>query len=600
MQRSNTKIISPAIFAIILLFSVSVSAQNLLTPHPLDIRSGQAHLLNPSILSYQPSLVQVGMRVFHLGFLDESAARFRLNYVSVVLPRWLPKELAFAVHAQSLSMPIYSQSYVSFGLSRRYKNLFAVGLKAGLLSKSYDRGDFIGVDPNDPVFKNDKGRTSLDLGGGVTFWPLPSVSISLSRDHLNQPNVALGPAKFNLKGESHLALSYHFGNIQTAFITQRDGQSLRAGGFFQYDNPAWGFVRLGLDKIAMNLESRLQLYGPVSLNYSLNFPTADLRGETSGSHEFALVFELDRLSPLPKLETPPPFRYSFSAPTTFEPSAPRAYLRAENEILEITAKRLQRVIAPDVPAHALAALSSYDLGVLDTSLVSPNLSFRMTPVAEADTAVKLLGLYSTAYRYSLQQLSEDINKTTGTTATIVTNPYAKSRALGLRNYLIENTALGMSKIQIGEPNFATRLDSLRAYRRAGSATRNLVVPREEVLVLNPPAAIFHIATANFSAPPKRWQLIVEKENGAPVWKMDGEGNMPQQLVWNWRDEASKVVAPGYYRYSITWQTQNDALYSSPIGRFYVKKFQRTITIRVARKFDGLQQPADNVKMILNR
>lgn len=579
------------------IFSFSAAfAQNVLQPHPLDTQSGNAHLLNPSIISYQPSLVQVGMRVFHLGFLDESAARFRLNYISVVLPRWLPKELAFALHAQSLSMPIYSQSYVSFGLSRRYKDVLAVGLKAGVLSKSYNRGDFIDVEPNDPVFQNDNGRTAFDLGGGVTFWPLPSVSISLSRDHLNQPNVALGPQKFNLKGESHLALSYHFGNIQTAFITQRDNRNLRAGGFFQYENPAWGFVRFGLDQVAMNLESRLQLYGPVSLNYALNFPTADLRGETNGSHEFALVFQLDRLSPLPKMETPPPFRYAFSAPVNFEPSAPRAYLRAENEVLEITAKRLQRVIAPDVPTHALAALSTYDLGVLDSALVSSSLPYRATPIAEADTSVKLLGLYSSDYRYSLRQLSEDIQKTTGT-ATIVTNPYAKSRALGLRNYLAENTTPGLNKIQIGEPNFTSRLDSLRAQRRNSN---RIIVPREEVLTLNPPAAIFHIATANFAAPPKRWQLVVEKENGTPVWKMEGEGNLPQQLVWNWRDEANKVVTPGYYRYMMTWQTQNDALANSPVGRFYVKKFQRTITIRVARKFDGLQQPADDVKVILNR
>ena len=597
MQRANFKIILPTIVFVILLLSVSVSAQNLLTPHPLDARSGNAHLLNPSILSYQPSLVQVGMRVFHLGFLDASAARFRLNYVSVVLPRWLPEELAFAVHAQSLSLPIYSQSYVGFGVSRRYKNFFAVGLKAGLLSKSYDRGDFIGVNLNDPVFQNNKGRTSLDLGAGVTFWPLPAVSISLSRDHLNQPNVALGPQKFSLKGESHLALTYHFGNIQTAFITQRHNGSLRAGGFFQYDDPAWGFVRFGLDQAAMNLESRLQLYGPMSLNYALNFPTTDLRGETNGSHEFALVFELDRLSPLPKMETPPPFRYTFSAPARAETSGPRAYLRAESDVLEITAKRLQRVIAPDVPTHALAALSSADLGMLDSAAVSFNHSFNVTPVAEADTSVKLLGLYSNEYRYSLQQLSADINKTGGTTATIVTNPYAKSRALGLRNYLAENAASGLDKVQIGEPNFATRLDSLWTYRRAGN---RLIVPREEILVLNPQAAIFHIATANFSAPPKRWQLIVEKENGAPVWKMEGEGRIPQQLVWNWRDDAGKVVAPGYYRYALTWQAQNDVLFNSPAGRFYVKKFQRTITIRVARKFDGLQQPADDVKVILNR
>jgi hypothetical protein len=585
-------------FLLLLIPIFSAAAQNLLTPHPLDIRSGQAHLLNPSIISYQPSMIQVGMRVFHLGFLEESAARFRLNYVSVVLPRWLPHDLAFAAHAQSFNMPIYSQSYVSFALSRRFQNLFAVGLKAGLMSKSYDRDEFSGVDLNDPVFKNQKGFTRLDLGGGVTFWPLPAVSISLSRDHLNQPNVALGPAQFDLKGENHLALAYHFGNVQTAFVTQRDGQSLRAGGFFQYDNPAWGFLRLGIDKLAMNLESRLQLYGPVSLNYSLNYPTADLRGETSGSHEFALVFELDRLAPLPKLQTPPPFRYTFAAPAMPAPAAPRAYLRADNEVLVITAQRLQRLIAPDVPTHALAALSSYDLGVFDSSAMSKSPSFHVTPIADADTSIKLLGLYSTDYRYSLRQLSESIGKTSGATATIVANSFARARALGLRNYLTENAAPGLGKIQIGEPNFENRLDSLRAYRR--SATRNLIVPREEAVTLNPPAAVFHIAAANFSAPPQHWQLTVETEAGVMVWKMEGEGYLPQQLVWNWQDNAGKVIAPGYYRYFISWITADGATSSSPAGRFYVKKFQRTITIRVSRKFDDQQHPADEVKMILNR
>jgi hypothetical protein len=583
-------------FNLALAFS-SASAQNLLQPHPLDIYSGQAHLLNPAIINYQPSMIQAGMRVFHLGFLDDNAAQFRLNYISIVLPRWLPKELAFAAHAQSLSMPIYSQSYISLALSRRYKNLFAVGLKAGLLNKSYDQNEFNLDDADDPVFKSQKGFTRLDLGVGVTYWPLPTVSVSLSRDHLNRPNVALGQSKFKLDGETHLAMIYHFGNMQTAFVTQRDELGLRAGGFFQYENPAWGFARLGIDKIAVNLESRLHLYGPVSLNYSLNYPRTDLRGETSGSHEFALVFQLDRLSPLPKLQNPPPFRYTFEAPVAFAPSAARAHLRAENEVLEITAKRLLRVIAPDVPTHALAALSSYDLGVFDSSSVAKNLSFHVVPIAAADTSIKLLGLYSNDYRYSLRQLSENINKTPGATATIVTNPFAKSRALALRNYLAENAPLDSSKIQVGEPDFESSLDSLRAYRRAGN---RIIVPREEVLELNPEAAIFHIATANFSASPQHWQLTVEKEIGGTIWKMEGHGNIPQQLVWNWRDNSGKIVAPGYYRYSLSWLTANGTFNSSPSGRFYVKKFQRTITIRVARKFDGLQQPADDVKMILNR
>jgi hypothetical protein len=227
--------------------------------------------------------------------------------------------------------------------------------------------------------------------------------------------------------------------------------------------------------------------------------------------------------------------------------------------------------------------------------VSKNLSFDVMPVAEADTSVKLLGLYSSDYKYSLQQLSESINKTPSASATIVSNPFARSRALGLRNYLAENTALDAGRVQVGVPSFESRLDSVRAYRRASN---RIIVPREEVVVLNPQAAIFHIAAANFSAPPQHWQLLVKKESGATVWKMEGSGKIPQQLVWNWRDDAGKVVAPGYYRYSLSWLAADGELYQSPAGRFYVKKFQRTITIRVSRKFNGLTQPADDVKMIL--
>jgi hypothetical protein len=95
-------------------------------------------------------------------------------------------------------------------------------------------------------------------------------------------------------------------------------------------------------------------------------------------------------------------------------------------------------------------------------------------------------------------------------------------------------------------------------------------------------------------------LTVEKETGGMVWKMESQGNIPQQLVWDWRDQTGKVIAPGYYRYSISWLAADGTFYNSSPGRFYVKKFQRTITIRIGRKFDGLQQPADDVKMILNR
>jgi hypothetical protein len=590
MKRYIFKITWLAIFA----WLASASAQNLLQPHPLDLRSGQAHLLNPSIMSYQDNLIQLGMRFYHLGFIDGSATRFRLNYFSVVVPRWLPAELALAAHGQTLSLPLYNQSYLSVAVSRRYQRRFAVGLQAGLLSKSYDRGEFNLVDPDDPVFRNQTGFTRFDLGAGVTYWPLPMLSIALSRDHLNRPNLALGAQGFQLPGETHLALAYHFGNMQAAFIAQRSDQGFRPGGFVEMTDPDRGFLRLGFDNLGVQMEGRLLLYGPMSLNYSFNYPTADLRGETSGSHEIAFVFEFDRLSKMPKIEEAPAFRYSFTAPPTSAASAPRVFLRAESDGLEIIAKRLRRIIAPDVPAHALSALSNSDLGGMDSAFVATTLPIEFAPISNGDSSATLSGLYSRTYWHSLRQLSESLTRLPVHQTTIVTNPFSQRRAMELRNYLQQS---GPDTIQLGQPYFASRLDSLRFSRRAYN---RIIVPKEEVLVLNPQAAIFHIATANFSLPPGRWQLTVEKEFGGAVWKMEGKGRLPEQLVWNWRDNNGKLIVPGYYRYFISWQTTDGVAFKSPSRQFYVKKFQRTITINVSRKFDGLQQPADEVRMILNR
>ena len=593
--------ISKIVLRILLISSVAgsfpASAQNLLDPHPLDIRSGQAHLLNPSIASYQYSMLQVGMRFFHLGFIDGDAARFRLNYISLILPRWLPANLAFAGHAQSISMPIYSQSYVSVAVSRRFHRQVSVGLKGGLLSKSYDQSEFNLVDPDDPLFRDHRRFTRFDLGAGVTFWPSPFVSVALSRDHWNRPNVALSQPAFQLQPENHIAVAFHFGSLSTAFVTQKREQGLFVGGFVEMSDPELGFARLNVDELAVQLEGRIRVRGPLNLNYAFSYPTGDLRGETSGSHEFALVFEFDRLTRLPRLDKSPEFRYEFQASSYPEPSQARAHVRADVETLEIINQRLQRTVAADVPLHALSAIPSYDLGVLDSSFAAPKLPLYLSPIISADTTAALAGSYSNQYWHSLRQLTATMNQVSVSEAAIVASPFARPRAVSLRNYLLQNTPLGLANLQVGEPRFASRMDSLLFYR---PSSNRIIIPTEEMLVLNPSGAIFHIATANFSAPPVRWQLTVEREDGSTIWKMEGRARIPNQLVWNWRDGNDELVTPGYYRYFFSWYAADGTMHSSPARKFYVKRLQRTINIHVARKFDGLQQPADEVKMILNR
>lgn len=577
-----------------LLLTMPAFSQNLLEPKPIDLWSAHTSLSNPAAPSYQRSMLQLGMRFYHLGFVDGAASQFRLNYASLVLPHWLPKELGFAAHAQNLSLPLYNQSYFSVALSRRLSPIVAVGVKAGLFSQQYDQSEFVLIDANDPVFARSRGKTALDLGAGVTIWPLPFVSFALSRDHINQPNLALGAPAIPLKAENHLALNFHLGNVQTSFFTTRAHGEFQTGGFVEMSKPELGFARVALNQNGFQLEGRGRVYGPVSLNYTFDYPTNELSGNSLGSHEFAFVVEFDRVLRLPQIEEAPRFSYPFQAPPDFFLTAARALVKAEAEELNIIAQRIERVIAPDVPAHALAALSVYNLGTLDSTLTTSSALQPVSAVDLSDTTAQLAGSYSTFYRQSLGQLSRSLTKTPATGATIVANSMSLPRALALKNYLGKST---LGDLQVGLPRFDSVQDSLRFYRRVG---RRAIVPAEEMISLSPAAAVFQITSTHFYTPPKKWELVVEAADGQAVWQMTGQGRLPNQIVWNWQAKNGKTIAPGFYHYFITWEGADGVKAKSPQRRLYVRKLQRTVKIEVKRKFDGATQPADAVEVILQR
>lgn len=579
---------------LVALLVAAAPAQNLLEPRPLDLWSGHASLSNPAAMSYQRSMLQAGMRFYHLGFIEGAASRFRLNYISLVLPRWLPQELAFAAHAQSLSLPLYNQTYASVAVSRRLSPLVAVGLKAGVLMRSYDQSEFVLLDANDPVFANGKSKSALDVGVGVTLRPLPFVSLAFSRDHLNQPNLALGEPALRWQAENHLALNLQLGNVQTSLINTRERGAARTGGFVEWSRPDLGFARFSRDQRGWQIEGRGRIYGPVSLNYIFDYPSNELAGNTTGSHEFAFVLEFDRVLRLPRIEPAPQFDYPFEASPDYFLTTARALVKAEAEEMHIVSQRLERIIAPDVPTHALAALSVYDLGSLDTTLQALPAVTPVSAIALTDTSAQLAGSYSTFYRQTLGQLSRSLMQTPATAATIVANPQAMPRALALKNYLGKSA---LSELQVGLPRFASVQDSLRFHRRLG---RSAILPQEERVSLSPSAAVFQITSANFYTPPQRWELVVETAAGEPVWRLAGHGRLPNQIVWNWQAKNGKVVAPGFYYYYLSWEGAEGALGKSPQRRLYVRKLQRTVKIEVKRKLEAGAAPADAVEVILHR
>ena len=180
------------IIFLLFLFHGHLHAQyNLVPANPANIFDAKSSFVNPAMLSFQRSQLLLGMKVFHLGFVESDAFVFRNNYISATTPYIFSDNVVFGITGQYFGIPLYNQSQVSFLVSSRVLRKFAVGLKYNILNHSFNKNQFDQIDSYDPVFSNGTTKVSHSFGMGMLAFPVPGLCIGFSLDHINRPDISL-------------------------------------------------------------------------------------------------------------------------------------------------------------------------------------------------------------------------------------------------------------------------------------------------------------------------------------------------------------------------------------------------------------------------
>lgn len=584
---------------VILIFFVALieplKSQDRIHGNAADIYDSKSVFANPAVIPYQGHQFFCGMKVYHLGIMQDNKWGFKNTYLGYSNPHL--KGFGFGLGGQFFTSPIYNESIVDMNLSKRILNFFSAGFNLTMLSIGYNRENFRLVDENDPVFLNRTGKTNIALGAGLACIPFHNLVIGIGAHYLNQPNISLIGDNVRKRPEIELGAVYSSGGFRTLLnFGLDDDRQLKADGFIEAFSEELGFLRAGLRGPQLAVEGQLHLWGMASLNYSYDYPVFNALGISQGSHLLGLVFEFGRLPYLPHIKIPPP---SVGMPLQHQAAAyspdPRYEVIGSVQKLEIVEKKLSRSVDSDIPSEALRRLSWFDLVKLDSSLAQEKaLPFRKDIVNKTAERIPLSGTFSNEYREGLNMVSNMVKNGPSVKVDIVSPPSKLERAEQLRSKIVFEDNQGKS-VAVAIPQFESKEEETYFNKPAGLIS---IPEKESMLVLSVDSIFFDIVPIFEKTPANLWRLIIQDRNQRKVMVFSGSREVPKRISWDWRGQTGTLIEPGAYSYCFEWMYADRAIHRSRSREFSVKKYLRIIRLRISHEKPEVREKPDEINLIV--
>jgi hypothetical protein len=552
---------------------------------------------NPSLISFQRSKLAIGVKGYHMGLLDESGIPLKQGYLAITSPFLFNNFLGGGIGIQYFDSHMYNRVLISGGVAARIFRFISVGAYLSALNISYDESKFDLVDQNDPVFNNRTGKTTINTTVGIYAQPLEFISFGLGIRNINEPNLSLIGSSMTEKREFFAGVTYIFGPFRSTIEFLNYDFGLDTRFYLETFSTTGNYFRAASTNGFSNiqLEGQLHITGPVSINYNYELPMSDLRGPSAGSHMVTVIFEFARTPRLPDAIIPPVFTLPFTRAEITSFIEPRIYLTSEVDYVKYYEKQLIRKIDPNVSEYTLASLSSYDIGVIDSSFTEISYPYRSEKIAPIPPEVRFNTTVAPAYTDAINRLSTRVGPIPIQPVTIVSDSLHLMKAFGLYNLLTQYGTEEQDYVQVGVPRFDSVQDSLR-YISPLDPRR--IAPYEDLVILEPNHIRIFLHPTFITGSIGNWRFIIENSRRSEVKRFSGIERLPEYLVWNLRDEAGDIIEPGIYNYYIVWEDRFGSMRETERHRLFVQKFLRRITVEITHDRERIPDRPDKINLII--
>jgi hypothetical protein len=578
-----------------------VAAQNIYAGNPADPGQLEATFSNPALNIYIRDRLALAMTSHQTG-VAEDFFTIRSGILAYHFP-W--RFRGFAAGAQYLKMGMYSQTDFRVSYGRAVLRQVAVGANLDVFSRSFDASKFVMFNANDPVFKDGTSTIGVAFGLGAAYEPDPALTIGLSVENLNQPDIAIGSEPFKLPISFSLGLKWHLPTINAVSaikavpVETMSSKAVRHAAKEAHEFTQFGAqlplgraeIRIAADPSVVQIETEARLYGNVYLNYRYGYPLTDINAASAGTHRFGFLFDFNRMPPLQSMPSMPktPGLLTGIQPLPVSPHG-MYFVYSDADTLTVMDVHSRRNIESNIPSRTLEMLFAQDLNPSNSSRSAAKKSKpEVLPVT--DVRSRQHGIYSTGYRSILEGIGQELRSPqTRIRPEVISFPGAERRANALVNMLTGDRLAVPMEI----PIFMTEKPLISQDSAAAAAAL-----REETRrVVDPEFTTFHILPLYKSADLAEWRFAIQDMTDAVIVDYSGTGKPPDTLAWNWRNPSGDLVPPGLYFYTLKTSDDKGKVDISARGRFDVFYTRRSVTIDVSRKSRVDNVDADNYIFIL--
>ena len=544
-----------------------VNSQNLIAGDPSDTFDLQAVFINPAVIPFHHRQVFFGMKLYQVGFVNNSQFGLRSSYFSLTLPEMFSGFIDLGLTGQNFSTQLYDQTNFSFQVAKQPLPRIFVGAKYNLFAKSYHKEFFDLEIENDPVFADGTVKFAQSFGAGLIVFPWSHLALSFSCDHVNQPDVSLSGKNYQQPMTLDFGFRYSYRYFSSSIYFNNQQQFWQMNWIFEARPTPTAIFKIGYVQNAAKFETQFYLINGFSLNYSFDYPFYEVNQFSSGSHQISCVAQLDHKIKLKELQFT---EYDKGKAPIFDLPA-QILVEMDCENPEILSQKVIHTVDNSIPGAALTYLTDIDLSLSD-STVSPE-SLREHGNRNRSEPGALYGLpkYSPKYQAYLDHLAKKSTPPVKNSVELITDSNSLQRAIDLRSSLVTRHPELDKTIQVKQ------LDS---QTKGANISRHSVVhsPGSDVIEIKPNFVHFNIVSIKIRKNNLPWELIIADHSGNHVKSFSGKGYVPAAISWDWKDAEGNLLSPGIYHYYFQWQEGKQKLTKSPRKSFYVTKISRTVYV----------------------
>lgn len=540
----------------LLIFSQQSLGQNLIRTNPADLTDPQALFINPAILPYQNLSLNLGMKVYHVGFLSDNSTGLKYSYNSNSFPNILFNGVGIGLTLQSFNTPYLDNAGIGIALGYAIVPGFSIGVSANGSNLSYDPDKFDLVNPIDPVFQNGTGQWNISFGAGLLVRPIEKLSVGLSCNNINRPDISLTNFGDRLPFELDFGIKYYFSKIfGISIFSHYQDEELTPGFLAEANIVNKGLIKTGYVDRCLMFEGHLNIFSGFGINYRLDYPLYEVNEVSYGCHQIGLSWNM-----------------KFNPDYTFNIRASRDTVRVIKEYTRIIINKKENI------KKVLSNLDDIDLQFPEKKMSEkiptepPKKGMSLDDIAESLPHNNHLE----AYKDNFLEIRDYIKSANKDLTIDIYYPDAAiaERARVIKNYLVDSLKFKESNIRLHRESNEKK-DSIQVPFDTTAHSKYVEITSPATEKMLPERIFFQVANTKFTRVAK-WRILITNSLKEPIHEIIGLHNIEDLVEWDCYKNDGTLMDVGNYYYQFQ--------YSLGDGRWVPQdpKRNRLVFLRVNR------------------